>query len=151
MGNWVLQCPVVSCSHILPQYGVTETPDGARLCTVFNQHTDAQTTAAAYGFPHGAPSPLAPVPSHYPPAARHHPTQHQSAPASVLVTWDRLPVQPYPTYSHLSAPPCIRVDRGASGGQVYRVAPPPKKNVPKFVQVFSRSLSRYEGDILQVY
>ena len=30
----------------------------------------------------------------------------------------------------------------------YRVA---KKTVPNFAQVFSRSLSRYEGDILQVY
>ena len=27
----------------------------------------------------------------------------------------------------------------------------PKKNVPNFAQAFSRSLSRYEGDILQVY
>ena len=34
---------------------------------------------------------------------------------------------------------------------MYRVAPPPKKNVPNFARVFSGSLSRYEGDILQVY
>ena len=27
----------------------------------------------------------------------------------------------------------------------------PEKNVPKFAQVLSRSLSRYEGDIMQVY
>ena len=27
----------------------------------------------------------------------------------------------------------------------------PEKNVPSFAQVFSRSISRYEGDILQVY
>ena len=32
---------------------------------------------------------------------------------------------------------------------IYRVTQ--KKNVPNFAQVFSRRLSRYEGDILQVY
>ena len=31
---------------------------------------------------------------------------------------------------------------------IYRVA---QKNVPNFAQVFLRSLSSYEGDILQVY
>ena len=36
-----------------------------------------------------------------------------------------------------------------SGTYTYRVAQ--KKNVPNFAQVFSRSLSRYEGDIFQVY
>ena len=69
------------------------------------------------------------------------------------------------------APPFFCYLRKTDGGGTYVPPPPPpavrglklqrpqrhlytgwpKKNVPNFAQVFSRSLSRYEGDIFQVY